>query len=272
VDPFKHVQPGEKLRISAVTYNAMVDAAREHRNKQNEFTSDSFDQFRQGDLVRVLNQSGADLPRNSVLAIDAPIFLPSDSEDAFLRGIALRGVTPTSAHKGRFAILLDPAREGHIARAWVSGVCAVQVFVNDEDDDFADVASGETDFLDSGVIGAAQILWREGEEAYQPGYGYSGLQWALVRLGTGHESTTRLARTNEAIGPATRAGGELTPGEGAVTLYDWTGTKWELGTIAVTARNAMRGGEDIPDDEDVIMSPSDGGWLIIAVACPGPYE
>jgi hypothetical protein len=33
-DPFRHVQAGEPLRVSATAYNAMLDAALAHRQSQ----------------------------------------------------------------------------------------------------------------------------------------------------------------------------------------------------------------------------------------------
>jgi hypothetical protein len=175
-DRFKKVQAGQSLEVSATAWNAFIDAAQKAKNAQHDELSDGSAQFRQADIIKIRNDSGADLPRFSVLGLDAPIFAPAVSLRAFQDQVALKGVIPTEEdHFGRFAILLEPAGSGRIARAWASGVCQARVNVEDEDHSCADVTDGDPTKLTSAKRGAAQMLWREGG---------TGDQWAIVRFGT----------------------------------------------------------------------------------------
>ncbi len=180
-DPYAKAQPGQPVVVAASVWNAMLDAARAHQAQQANRGTGDLDQFRQGDIVRVKNQTGSDLGIRSVLGLDGPIIAPADDPDGFLQAVTFRGVVPGSGHAGRFAILLEPAPADQVVRAFVAGVCQVQIDVIDEAHTCAEVATGETDALVSVDSGSAQILWKQGDE----GYGYeTGVQWAIVRFGT----------------------------------------------------------------------------------------
>lgn len=188
-DNFAKVQPGDDLTISAPVWNAMVDAAQAQKGRQHDRLSDAQGQIRSGDIVRVKNDSGRNLARNSVLGLSGPIFTPTQSLDAFLREVTFRGVIPSATHRGKFAILLDPALAGSIARAYVAGVAPVRVNVTDTALKCADIVAGETSHLQTADDGTAQILWKQADGG---GYGSStGEQWGIVRFGTacGGDST-----------------------------------------------------------------------------------
>lgn len=180
-DPYRKIQVGDRWPFSVTAYNGMVDAARATRERQFDGGGDGPSQTRQAGIVRVKNESGSDLARCSVLGLNGPIFTPTDSEDAFLREVTFRGVVPTTAHKGKFCILLEPAPIDRVVRAYLSGVCPVRVDIADSADTHATVEAGETGHLNStSGGGSAQILWLESDD----GYGYdTGEQWAVVRLG-----------------------------------------------------------------------------------------
>lgn len=93
-DPFRRAQPGQALQIPAAAYNAFLDAsAANQRNQQTGVRSGSTE-LRSSTLIRVRNTSGRDLKQFEVLGIDAPIFDPQDSLDAFRREVTFRGVVP----------------------------------------------------------------------------------------------------------------------------------------------------------------------------------
>ena len=134
------VKPGDPLRIPARTFNAFVDAAIDHQRRQRTSQTTAPPRSMSGDaspnagnVVIIRNDSGQDRQRFEILGIDAPVFLPSDHLEEFKRQIAFACVTPVlDAHAERFAILSEPVRAGAIGRAWVGGVCPVQVVVDDE--------------------------------------------------------------------------------------------------------------------------------------------
>lgn len=179
-DPFKKVAEGEDVTFSAGQWNAMVDAARAQRLGQHDRTTDGPSTTRSADIVRVKNESGADLPMRAVLGLDAPIFTPSDSLDAFLREVTFRGVVPTALHAGKFCVLLEPAPADRVVRAFVDGMTQVRLDLTDPDHTCADVADGVTDHLVSSRTGSAQIVWAEDEP-----YGYEGVRWSIIRFGAG---------------------------------------------------------------------------------------
>lgn len=177
-DDLKKVQAGQPLRFPAGAYNAFIDAARDFQNRQRSVSSTSQPATRSSGIVLVRNDSAALVSRCGILGIDGPIIAPDDTAklNTFQNQVALSGVKPTGAdHAGRFVVLLEPLMPGKIGKAMASGVCAVQVFLDADDDGLqADVADGTTGYLAGASPGAAAILWRQGG---------TGVQWALVRIG-----------------------------------------------------------------------------------------
>ena len=173
-DHMKKVKSGDRLSIPAETFNTFIDAARDHRTRQQNRGQAARPSNRSTGTILVKNASGADRDRFDVLGVDAPIFTPTDNEDSFKNQVALKGVTPSEDnHEGRFVILQEPVRTGDIGRAVVAGVTPVVVNVSDTEHGFADIADGVAGKLVSAESGGAQILWAE--------LG-TGDKWAVVRL------------------------------------------------------------------------------------------
>lgn len=188
-DPFKKVRPGEDVTFSAAVWNAMIDAARAARDGGGG-TGGARTTPRDGDIVRVRNDSGADLARRSVLGLDGPIFTPADSEDAFLREVTFKGVTPTGDHQGKFCILLEPAPQNRVVRAYVGGVAQVKLHVADPAHTCADVSAGDTSALLTSDDGSAQVLWKDSGA-------YGAAVWSLVRFGAGCGSAGKTSRPGD---------------------------------------------------------------------------
>jgi hypothetical protein len=131
--------------------------------------------------VLVRNESGADRERFDVLGIEGPIIERVDNEEEFKQRVALRGVVPSSPHLGKFAILLDPAKDQAIVRACVDGVSVVRVRMNDEAHQFADVELGQASQLGSADGGTARLLWVEPVEDRQN----PEIAWTIARIGGG---------------------------------------------------------------------------------------
>jgi hypothetical protein len=183
----RHVQSGSPLRIPANDWNKIVDATRAYYEQQagGRGPMPATAGAKQTGIVLVRNDSGADLARNAVVGINSPIILPGDHLDEFLRQVALTVVTPTEdehAAAGHFAVLLDPLAAGGIGRAYVNGICPVQIELLDEQHTTAGVIDGDTTKLESGKPGT-QIIWHAPGDAPGSGSG-SSVVWALVNLGT----------------------------------------------------------------------------------------
>jgi len=174
------VRSGDPLVIPAATYNAFVDVARDHRERQRSATKDGAPDWRQTGIVLVRNDSGADRERFDVLGVSGPVITPTDNADAFKERVAIKGVTPTTAHAGRFVVLLEPAKAGLFGRGCVDGVCVARVKMNDEGHVFAEAKDGQADKLDSGAAGSACLLWVQPPSDRDPD---PTVAWALIRVG-----------------------------------------------------------------------------------------
>ena len=83
-----------------MTWNAIVDAATAHRAGQFDTSRNTIpDLAANATIVTVRNDSGAARDRFDVLGIDAPVFPPDDSLEAFQRGVVIAGVKPTPARQ-----------------------------------------------------------------------------------------------------------------------------------------------------------------------------
>lgn len=177
-DALRKVQAGQSLEIPATAYNAFIDAARDFRERTAGLGQGAQRAFQQASIILVRNDSGADRARFDVLGLDAPVISPADNEDAFKNQVVLGGVMPLAgACEGRFVVLAEPIAASGIGRAFAAGVCPARIDVPNEDHDwrFADLGDGVAGNLVVHTRGTATILWRAGG---------TGLQWAVVRLGT----------------------------------------------------------------------------------------
>lgn len=160
------------------TWNAILDAVR-YTKAQRVFDTDPLPANRDLTIIKVRNDTGADVPRYGVLGLDDPLILPSDNEIEFQRIVACSGGLPmTGAHEGKFAVALEPIAPDKIGQAAIAGVVPVKVLVDPGDlKPFADIQSGSTGRLADADHGSARILWlEEGEDEER---------WAIVRLGDG---------------------------------------------------------------------------------------
>jgi hypothetical protein len=253
-DPYRKLQYGQVIDFRTVTWNAMLEAALAQKGRQHDRRVPERPSFRQADIIHVKNESDRDVSRGHVLGLDRPIFLPSDSEDAFLREVTFRGVVPAAEHRGRFCVALDPMAAGRIGRAYVSGVCPARVEAQGPYDQFADIIPDETEALGSGDSGAAQILWMESEtDPYGHGYAYDGLgEWAIVRIGAGSDGAA-YGTTTSAVGPS--AGTSL--GTGTATLTGQVGAQAVHNWFSVP----------IPDATKIVVVRANSRWVITGADC-----
>jgi hypothetical protein len=180
----KKVNPGQKLRIPASTYNAFIDAAVAHQKRAHDVSaSDAVRTPSATALVR--NDTGVAQGRFAVLGIAGFIIEPADNLDGFHERTALVGVAPIAAGsegvgelhtEDSFAILAEPLDDGEIGRAWIHGAAPVLVDVDDESHRYAKLVHGETGHLITAESGPVVILWREATDVVPV--------WAVVRWGS----------------------------------------------------------------------------------------
>ncbi|MCE5327908.1 MAG: hypothetical protein LLG01_15990 [Planctomycetaceae bacterium] len=174
------VKPGDPLAISAGTFNTFVDAAQDYLSRRHDQGAGVASGSDSG-LVLIRNDSGGDRSRYDVLGIDGVVFTPIDDLEGFQNRVVLKGSTPASGHEGKFTVLAEPVASGDLARAYISGLCAVQLNVVSADHKYADITAGQTGYLTTAESGAAQILYAAAT---------SGTAWSVVRIaGTTAEAT-----------------------------------------------------------------------------------
>ncbi len=132
-------------------------------------------------IINIRNDSGEDVGRFDILALDEPLIPPEhddeDTEDlGFKEDVSFSGVTPDEDYTGNFAVMLEPVAVDQIGRGIVMGVVPVRLLVNpDSLLDYADVEEDETGYLINKSHGSAQVLWMEDTEDEE--------RWAVVRIG-----------------------------------------------------------------------------------------
>ncbi|MCE5280348.1 MAG: hypothetical protein ABFD92_07900 [Planctomycetaceae bacterium] len=172
----KKVHSGDPMVIPASMYNSMVDLVNQSRGGKLAGGAAASQTAAPAGQVLIRNDSGADRARYDILGIDGLVFTPDDGLENFHNRVTLKGSTPTEAHKGKFVILAEPAAAGELARAYISGLCPVQLKIGSADHKYADIAASQSGYLATAETGAAQILYAADT---------SGTVWGVVRFGAG---------------------------------------------------------------------------------------
>lgn len=196
-DAFKKVLAGQKLQIPAAAYNAFLEQARPAKA---EFGAEARGS-RGWPWVRVKNTSGAARARFSILGIDTPIVTPTANLGEFKRGVALKGITPTTAsHTAKFVVLDEPLANNKTGWAIAAGpaICKVTGAAQS----FAEVTNSDATKLTMSATGSARVLWAESG---------TGERWAVVRLG-------------EAAGSSTSFSGALVYKDANQSIATWAGS------------------------------------------------
>lgn len=180
------VQPGQRLErsLSAKTWNLHNAAARSflaggirpgrmHRAAGGVAPRD-------GNVIKVRNNSAADQPQFAVLGIDSLLHTPESDVNSevmlqFRAQPYLDCVAPAQAdHWGGFVVLLDGLADGAIGRAAVCGATVCKIDMKHESHVFADVKDADATQLRSAGCGSARIL------AVESGTGAG--KWGIVSL------------------------------------------------------------------------------------------
>ena len=170
---FRHVKPGDAMRIPAATFNTMVDAARDFASHHRMGIAPEPEGGEADGVILLKNTSDHDLTRYEALALDAPIIDPADNESAFQSRIAMTGVDPDADHRGRFAVAIEPIAQGKIGLARIAGPMIAKVDIQTAGESYADIVAGHYNLV-SGVGGSARILWAPDSD--------TGIQLAIVHL------------------------------------------------------------------------------------------
>jgi len=173
-------QPGQPFSFGARFYNDLVSLVKEWKSGRLGRRSANTQGQRQ---LRIRNDSGGDLDQFSVLGITGVVFEQSDNSNEFKSNPTLKGTTPVLAtDAGKFAVLIEPCKDGKFARCIVDGVTTALVDIIDTDDEYCDIADAQSDTLTSYGLASARII-------HKP----SGIgdKWCVIQLGVRHGPATR---------------------------------------------------------------------------------
>jgi hypothetical protein len=170
------VFPGDpRGRPSARAHNELVDAIATLRQLPTGGAGQASPPRRSSGFIRVQNATGGDRDRGQVVGLEAPLFKPSDDEDAFLERVQFVGVAADAEiHGSKFAILLEPLAADDVGWAAVSGVVPALISVGDEGHSFAELGSDAPKLLKSSGSGPVRILWKETGKGTKKAYVYLG--------------------------------------------------------------------------------------------------
>lgn len=175
-NPYRHVRPGDPIKIPAGLYNDMIDTTAWAKAQRQQGGDGGHEPTGlPAGLVYARNDTGADLARFAVVALGAALLDPATT-DQFFDAIALAADVP-AADGADFAILLEPLEPDAIGRAAVAGVIPVQVAIADAAHTRAMAAAATTATLqsvsDANAIGKATVplLWKQAG---------TGTKWALA--------------------------------------------------------------------------------------------
>ena len=207
-DPFRRVQPGQPLEISADAWNAVVDAARDFRRRPAQGGDADVPALAPGECY-VENKSGQNLDQFAVLGISDAMLNPNTNAEGFAERSAVTGVKPTADHEdGKFAVVVEPVPDGQVARAVIGGSTVCKINVTSESHKFAKAKADTTSGLVSSSSGPCVILWKQA--------GTGDGKWALVRFGGSGGGAVRVQCTDALSNGATCKAKLFDPAVGAV--------------------------------------------------------
>jgi len=156
-DPFRQVNQGEELVIPAVAWNQMLRVAASSVSPSFDSSQQILQSFNE---ILVQNDSGVDLDRFGVLAIDNPLITPTANENEFLSRVLISGVAVAAENKADFVYALEPIPNGKIGRCMIRGEVTGTIKVRDVRHRFATPVVGSA-VLESSSVGPVRLHWVE---------------------------------------------------------------------------------------------------------------
>ncbi len=130
------------------------------------------------ETVLIRNDTAVMFERFFVMQINGVVVTPETSLQDFHQRPVFTGGIPEEASQttGRLVICAEPIGPGQIGRAWADGIVMTRIDVSEESHAYATSNPDDHTKLISGEEGLFCILYKP------PG---TGLQWAVVRIGSG---------------------------------------------------------------------------------------
>lgn len=245
--------PGDPLHIDAATWNALIEAARRVLGPAFDGLAGAGYRSPISPLVTVLvrNDLGASAGIRAVYRLGDPIIDP-DAEPLAVQGRpAFEGLEPT-AFDNAIAIGLEPAADGKLIRAAVSGVVVAEVNVADVDHQYCGPVSADSAKLKSRQYGPARLLGHNGA---------TGVQSCAVLL-----APVRDAACGLLMGKLD--GAMAYQGSATMSVWAWDGAADSDTTENVTVYDwLLSSGDTVASGARVVAAYVGGRWRVIGAEC-----
>lgn len=188
------VQPGDPLSdFTAAAHNLFVDAGLDYLSRVGSLGSQHKTTLQPGQ-VWIKNISGADRNRFDVLGVNQPLIDSNDALGTFKDEVILECDAPgtftgdarANDLQNGFVVLAETIADQKIGRAWISGICPVQVSLFGDSWDgmnrWCDIESGVTGNLVCSPSGSARILWYDQTGGIPADKTVAATRWAVVHL------------------------------------------------------------------------------------------
>lgn len=236
--------------LKADTWNAFVDVANGFRSIINVGPgATGIPVESSASTVIVRNDTTSAREPGEILALGAPLVLPSVNATTFSQRMGFAGTVPTSSSHGKFAVLQEPIAAGKLGLAAVAGVVAVTVEISHDWLTRADVTPSLATKLTATPNGTAEILWIESG---------TGTKKALVRLAA-RSTAVVVGKTIATVSDGSTSATVQVWRNGASTTYQITGVYF----------NWMTGGQQISSGKQVVATwfDADQIWRITGAEC-----
>lgn len=264
----EHVQPGDRFKPRATTYNKFVDAARAHQGRN---ANGSPDGSARPWMISVQNDSDVQIMRFDAIKLGEPLMTDAANEVEFDRLAGFKASRPTDPEStGKMAIAQEPIAPNKIGRAIIFGVSPIRkIIVESESHDRARFGSdGEVVSSDDGP---AVILWKSpgGQDtrravvAVMQGSASVGTRWARVLGSSGVQvDANRWDYSIEFVRPTAAGDWEVVPGTQVVAARNTVEASNEADGIQGNGVDATR----LPEGFEIVPI---GDGAIVRVT--GPY-
>lgn len=155
----RKVRTGERLRISAETWNSVIDSIRKDKRDRGAVGRGGVTNGITPTLdILILNRTAIILPLYAVVKLQKAVGIADgESKVGIAKRPLLTGIIPVSANDA-IGIVQTAMGKGDISTAIISGVTVCNILINDSLHEFANPIPGRTDVLGSAACGQVRIL------------------------------------------------------------------------------------------------------------------
>ena len=264
---FQHLNPGDKLKVSASDWNAVMDATRDLYASKNTMEGGSgVARLTNSTIVRAYNDTDKEFGFGEVVILNDVQISPSDNLEEFALNTVFKGTNCDVTYQGElFGIAASPIQVGSIGRVIIDGVSPALISGYYTNNRYCGVSAYSRNL--SNGTGSCRIVAISDLSTKDDNNEDTGLYWGIVHLTHSHTTFAEAQLTEQVI-----AGGH-----GKAKLYicnnppDGYTTVSNRDTITVYAPSILGNNEYYVVGTKVVvawMNPY-SRWQIISATCGG---